>query len=191
MVSAELIRDVALVHFADKGYEGASLQDIATDVGIKKPSIYAHFKGKDDLFLHVANYVFQQEKRKMITLFASRKDHSLEENLVYFFDWIVEENKHNEHAKFLLRVSYFPPTKLYNELMRIVNPFFADMERLLAKYMRKHSSEENEQKKYLKEALAYITIVDGAVIELIFNGEDSYYRRVRAIWPIYFKGVQR
>lgn len=145
-MSAELIRDVALVHFADKGYEGASLQDIATDVGIKKPSIYAHFKGKDDLFLHVANYVFQQEKRKMITLFASRKNYSLEENLVYFFDWIVEENKHNEHAKFLLRVSYFPPAKLYNEVMRIVNPFFADMERLLAKYMRKHSSVENDEK---------------------------------------------
>lgn len=190
-MSAELIRNVALKHFAEKGYEGASLQDIATDVGIKKPSIYAHFKGKDELFIHVATFVFEQEKRKMMTLFATRENHSLEENLIYFFDWIVEENKHNDHAKFLLRVSYFPPTKLYKEMMQLVNPFFSDMERLLARYIRKRSVVTGEERSYREEALAYITIVDGAVIDLIFNGEDSYYRRVHATWPIYLNGIKR
>ncbi|MBD2807322.1 helix-turn-helix transcriptional regulator, partial [Xenorhabdus sp. ZM] len=45
-MTANRIKAVALSHFARYGYEGTSLANIAQEVGIKKPSIYAHFKGK-------------------------------------------------------------------------------------------------------------------------------------------------
>lgn len=44
------IKDIALKCFTTHGYEGASLSQIAEQVGMKKQSLYAHFKGKDDLF---------------------------------------------------------------------------------------------------------------------------------------------
>lgn len=44
------IKEAALKFFTIHGYEGASLSLIAEEVGMKKQSIYAHFKGKDDLF---------------------------------------------------------------------------------------------------------------------------------------------
>lgn len=47
------IKEAALKYFTIHGYEGASLSLIAEEVGMKKQSIYAHFKGKDDLFLQV------------------------------------------------------------------------------------------------------------------------------------------
>ncbi|TXK79848.1 TetR/AcrR family transcriptional regulator [Paenibacillus sp. N3.4] len=47
------IKDAALQFFAIHGYEGASLSQIAENVGMRKQSLYAHFKGKDDLFLQV------------------------------------------------------------------------------------------------------------------------------------------
>lgn len=49
-MKSEGIKDAALKYFTLHGYEGASLSLIAEDVGMKKQSIYAHFKGKDDLF---------------------------------------------------------------------------------------------------------------------------------------------
>lgn len=70
-MSSKKIRDVALSHFANFGYEGASLSKIAEGVGIKKPTIYSHYKGKDDLFLSVVHYVFQLERRRILEVFSN------------------------------------------------------------------------------------------------------------------------
>lgn len=35
--------------FAKNGYNGTSMEQIAQDVGIKTPSLYKHFKGKEDI----------------------------------------------------------------------------------------------------------------------------------------------
>lgn len=40
----------ALSLFSDRGYEGVSMRDIASAVGIKAASIYNHFKSKEDIF---------------------------------------------------------------------------------------------------------------------------------------------
>lgn len=44
------ILDAALVLFARNGYEATSMAEIADAVGIKAPSLYAHFKNKQALF---------------------------------------------------------------------------------------------------------------------------------------------
>lgn len=42
--------DAALEIFARKGYEGACVGDVAEALGIKPPSLYKYFRGKDDLY---------------------------------------------------------------------------------------------------------------------------------------------
>lgn len=39
--------------FADWGYAGASISDIAAAAGISKPALYHHFTGKDELFTEI------------------------------------------------------------------------------------------------------------------------------------------
>lgn len=46
----ELILLKALNLFADKGYEGVSVRDIAAEVGIRQSSLYKHFGSKQDIF---------------------------------------------------------------------------------------------------------------------------------------------
>jgi AcrR family transcriptional regulator len=46
----QAILAAALALFAEKGYFGTSLRDIATVVGIRESAIYNYFKGKDALF---------------------------------------------------------------------------------------------------------------------------------------------
>ena len=46
----EKILDAALTSFAEKGYEGTNLLDVAKSVGIVKSAIYRHFSGKEDLW---------------------------------------------------------------------------------------------------------------------------------------------
>lgn len=39
----------ALTLFSENGYDGTSVEEIADKVGIKAPSLYNHFKGKEDI----------------------------------------------------------------------------------------------------------------------------------------------
>ncbi|HET6350955.1 MAG TPA: helix-turn-helix domain-containing protein [Coriobacteriia bacterium] len=45
------ILDAAMRVFAEKGYTGGSMRDIAQRVGVSEPAIYKHFGSKEDLFL--------------------------------------------------------------------------------------------------------------------------------------------
>jgi AcrR family transcriptional regulator len=51
--TAERILDVAEEVFAEKGFEGATLREVANRVGIRIPSLYNHFAGKDALYAAV------------------------------------------------------------------------------------------------------------------------------------------
>ena len=49
MSTKEKILDAALTLFAENGYNGTSVGQIAKAVGIKAPSLYKHYKSKEDI----------------------------------------------------------------------------------------------------------------------------------------------
>src|SRR5438132_1665093 len=49
----ELTRAAARL-FAERGYQGTSLADLAEAVGVQKPSLYHHIAGKEELLWDVA-----------------------------------------------------------------------------------------------------------------------------------------
>ncbi|QDQ25366.1 TetR/AcrR family transcriptional regulator [Chitinimonas arctica] len=55
------ILDAAARIFAQKSYQGASLDEVAADAGLTKGAVYWHFKSKSDLFFALLDSRFQQE----------------------------------------------------------------------------------------------------------------------------------
>ena len=47
------IVDVAMRQFAEHGYRGAHVEDIAAEVGVAKGTVFLHFGNKEGLFLAV------------------------------------------------------------------------------------------------------------------------------------------
>ena len=55
----------ALTLFSERGFEGVSMRDIASKVGIKAASLYNHFKSKEDIF----NSIIEEMSRRYEEMF--------------------------------------------------------------------------------------------------------------------------
>lgn len=55
------ILEAAARVFARKGYQGSTLDEVASDAGLTKGAIYWHFKNKHDLFFALVDYRFQRD----------------------------------------------------------------------------------------------------------------------------------
>lgn len=65
----QLILDAALDLFADKGYFGTSLRDVAAAVGVRESALYNYFAGKDALFEALLE-AHQHTKSERLTAFV-------------------------------------------------------------------------------------------------------------------------
>ena len=70
MTTKEKILDEALTLFAEKGYDGTSMDLIAERVGIKGPSLYKHYKGKEEIL----NALIDAAEERYEEYFGSEKN---------------------------------------------------------------------------------------------------------------------
>ena len=70
MSTKEKILDAALTLFAGNGYNGTSVEQIAKAVGIKAPSLYKHFKGKEDIL----NVLIDSAEARYEEMFGSERN---------------------------------------------------------------------------------------------------------------------
>ncbi|GIO24438.1 TetR/AcrR family transcriptional regulator [Oceanobacillus sp. J11TS1] len=186
------IMDAGLAAFAASGYEGASLSQIAKEVGIKKPSIYTHFASKEALYITIVKEALKKQKRSIFNYFEKNKEKKLEEQLYGFLEWIALEIEQHPDVHFIYRITYFPPASLEREIFQLIDPFLNDLQRLLTRYIKRYAAkiqwELTEEPATI--ALTYMTILDGSILELFFTGKKSYERRKKASWVIFWKGVK-
>ena len=190
-MKSDRILQTAVSHFAKEGYEGALLSKIAEEVDIKKPSIYAHYKGKDDLFLSAVQYSLHTQKAQLAAYFNSMREESLESLLFGYFEWLAKKSQDNERMKFIIRVAYFPPLKLEKEVGELFNPFFDTMHQHLTRLLRERHRHEKvlHSEDFSNAALAYLTITEGVMNELVYSGMEKYEQRLQAVWPIFWRGL--
>ena len=56
----EKIHAAAARLFAQKGYHGTSIRDLAQELGLQKSSLYNHFHSKEDLLFHLVDELMDQ-----------------------------------------------------------------------------------------------------------------------------------
>jgi AcrR family transcriptional regulator len=106
-MTKNMIKEVALKLFANKGYEQTSLSMIAKEVGIKTPSFYAFYKSKEDLFLTIVYEAFTHHCDYIKQVSRSFSNETTEKKLfkilreMYSYH-LREEDKTNFCRRFLM-----------------------------------------------------------------------------------------
>ncbi|MEB2493246.1 TetR/AcrR family transcriptional regulator [Peribacillus frigoritolerans] len=187
------IKNVALNHFTDNGYEGTSMAQIAEDVGIKKPSLYSHFKGKDELFLQVCSDVFDDELKFAINYIDSNKTRPIEEFLFNFLIQFKERYERNRTTKFWLRISFFPPTHLYEQVIKYVYEYLDEVEEHLLLVIERAmiKGEINSTNGAKRVTAAFLGVLDGIFVEMLYGGSERLMKRLDASWYFYWRGLTK
>ncbi|MCA1054441.1 TetR/AcrR family transcriptional regulator [Rossellomorea aquimaris] len=184
----EKIKKVALSLFGQKGYEETSLHDIASAVGIKKPSIYNHFAGKEDIFTAVLEDLLITETTAYGEL-KLRKDEPAE-NLKRLFDLFCSRLMNTEEALLWKRVTFFPPEPFKD----LIEEKFFEFEETITGIL--HSIYEDAKDfsgmKHFTEpefTAAFLCLVDGVFLEHHYYREDIFRQRMDASWKVFSFGL--
>ncbi|SQF98877.1 TetR family transcriptional regulator [Paucimonas lemoignei] len=180
--SASRICDIALVHFAERGYDASSLNEIAVVAGMRKPSLYAHFKSKDDLFDAALNLALVTERLYIEEVFANVPANNEQPGKLYT-DSLSNRYESSAALRFLLRTAFFPPSELKAS---VTTGFESYLDRLRELF---GASLENTYPALSATEIsmfqdAYIGVIDSLHVELIYCSEGAYCRRLAALWRI-------
>lgn len=123
----EQLVEVGRAVFAERGYDGASVEEIASRAGVSKPVVYEHFGGKEGLYAVIVdrelNHISQLVTQALAT---GRSKQRIEQAVMALLTYVEEET---DGFRILVR-----PGRSYSTLM---NDFVAQVSHILAKAFTK------------------------------------------------------
>lgn len=186
-MKASQIKLAALKQFVDHGYTATSLANIADEVGLKKQSIYSHFTSKDELFLTIHDEAVNQEIAWLNEFFEKSDQTNLEELLYNFLLEIKDRFLNDYHLGLLLRMAFYPPAHLYDKTMTSFQIYLNHLEELLLKEISASTIPLAVRHEHV--VISYLNLLDGLIVELIYQGIEKFYTRLEVSWKVYWRGI--
>jgi AcrR family transcriptional regulator len=130
--TAERILEAAVRLFARQGYAATSMEEIGREVGITKPAIYHHFKGKDAL-LRALMRIVERENFRLFDEVRARHLPLPELMEVMIHRRLALAKEYPDWIRFMLRLDITPQEMPeMADMLRMHDEFHAREEDLLA-----------------------------------------------------------
>lgn len=150
----------ALKVFAEKGFFGAKVADIAEDAGVADGTIYLYFRSKDDILISLFEH--QMERATQVLREATSQGTTSTDKIGRFIGAYAEMAKENRHAVEVITIELRQSAKFMKEYE---NPRFAEFLKLIAQVI-----EEGQQRGELRAdipAPLAARVLFGALDELL------------------------
>ncbi|MDQ0198729.1 TetR/AcrR family transcriptional regulator [Neobacillus ginsengisoli] len=182
----------ALALFAKNGYEGTSLSEIAKAVGIQKPSIYNHFKSKEEIFFTIYENILWFHVHKVEKLIEDIKGLNAKEQLFQILDLTFQYYiDYEEQSTFLNRAVFFPPENLKEQLHEQFMVSEEAMSAILRTVINKGMENGEIRKGNIDDfIISYYCLIDGIFIELSYYGVEKMKPRILNIWTNFWFGLK-
>lgn len=194
----EKIKEVAFALFAAKGYEATTIADIAAGVGVTKPALYAHFTGKEALFLSIHEDIEDDYNSYMNHVFQEAGLMDIPQKLYYLFErYLVYFLKSTDKNAFWYRVMLFPPQDLKDKLaLRVIRneeQFSQRMHQIFGAGMQQGIIRSGSIEIM---AANYYSLREGQLLFASFflkskeYNEEKVVERIKAVWADYWQGIK-
>ncbi|WP_020619439.1 TetR/AcrR family transcriptional regulator [Paenibacillus daejeonensis] len=191
-MTAHRIKQAALPLFAEYGYEGTALSAIAKAVGIKTPSIYAHFQSKEQLFLALVTDAIREENERVWNLMREVADRPLKEQWYALFCLMTEPQMNTSGSTFLKRTMMVPPKGLLGQLRED----FANCEERMSSCYKELFLRGMDEGVLIRQdpeplmALFY-GLNDGLLVEQQLYDEPVFLARRDVLWSWFWKVIAK
>lgn len=190
-MSSQLIRESAMQLFTEKGFEGTSLADIAEIVGIKKSSIYNHYKSKDELFLYIFESSNQAELLVNKQFFTNHASLPFDQLLKQFIDAKAMRFSQVKSSKFLLRFINFPPFHLKELLKNTKSVHSEQIKQLLVDVGRDSALlYQWDTRERIEMINLFMLLIDGILVDIVC-GQGDNFENINSAWASYSKNILR
>lgn len=193
MSSANLIKREALKLFSVHGYEGTSMEAISSEVGIRKASLYSHFKGKEHLFLTIVDELIQKNREILQELADSIKGASTREQLYAIFRHLscypLEADREVEFD-FFRRMLFFPPLALKPVLLGKLAVYEQELRGLLTAIFTEGIANGTLVKHDISDLLvSFICNSDGVMMQFQYCTQEEFLHIAQSAWQVFWAGI--
>lgn len=178
--------------FANQGYFGTSMDDIAKAVGIKKASLYSHYSGKESIFTALFNNILDEYSVFINNLTACDENTNCLEKLASIFSGYVKNCKSNTKQAFWDRYYYYPPEFLkdyiLNKTYQIEMIFIQKITTIIEQGIKKG---EIKDKNAYDIALSFYYMMIGLSMAIKFYDEKDIEQDINKCTTTFLDGIKR
>jgi AcrR family transcriptional regulator len=185
------IIEKSLELFANQGYFGTSMDDIAKAVGIKKASLYSHYSGKESIFTAVFNNILEDYSRFIDDLTVSNPKTNSLEKLTNIFSGYVKNCQNSDKMTFWDRYYYYPPEYLKDYILnktREIEMLFINKLTSIIEHGIKQGDIKN--KSAYDVALSFYYMMVGLAMTIQFYDEKDIDKDIIKCTAVFLDGIK-
>lgn len=186
------LKEVAMRLFGEKGYEGTALSEIAKEVGVKTPAIYAFFENKEDLFMTVFREAMLSYNTYIQEMSEAQQVLSAKESLRAILSRQYEFYQKNPDAsKIVLRYVVFPPTFLKDTIQDAFLQSDRMLTQIIEQFITKGIAEGVIRDQSIEQLVdAFLNLMDGLSMQYFYyTSKGIYERKLNHAFEMYWNGA--
>ncbi len=182
------VLETAIGIFAEKGYAGTSVREIAEQAGVSKPMLYYYFKSKEGLFLAILEMAEDLQKHLLAEVLDSKGD--VLERLLMLYRRVYEEvEAHRSLYKMIHGLIFGPPQGTPNyDFTR----YHGHMIEAIRKIYQKGIAQDEVRKSVDDEvALLVLSVIDFCLHMDQVKPQSADPQRPERLLRLAFQGIQK
>lgn len=186
------LKEVAMRLFGEKGYEGTALSEIAKEVGVKTPAIYAFFENKEDLFMTVFREAMLSYNTYIQELSEAPQVLSAKESLRGILSRQYEfYQKSPDASKIVLRYVVFPPAFLKDTIQDAFLQSDRMLTQIIEQLINKGIAEGVIRDQSVEQLVdAFLNLMDGLSMQYFYyTSKGIYERKLNHAFEMYWNGA--